>query len=184
MTDLPSDVLEAAERLTRLARDASSEDEREAYLTRREETLDEYGFEARIRSDDTREVLVLHPTEWLDDGTIRPERIEDTDRAAEIPLTGPGDPDDWTTIRDHNDRVVDRVRAEYGDVHGDNARALADFMGNHYARTVESATAAELAEFRSEYYPRNVWPSEEQKDVLDHSISIVFETTGSKTPEY
>ncbi len=184
MPELPTEVIEEAERLTRLTREASAENEREAYLSKREELLDDEAFEARVRSEDSREVLVLHPTEWVDGGTIRRDRIEDTDRAVEIPLTGPGDPDDWETVHRHNEDVVERVRANHGDLHGDNARALADFMENHYARPIESATAAELGEFRTEYYPRNVWPTEEQREIVDRSIEIVFETTDRRVPEY
>ncbi|MCL9814799.1 DUF7108 family protein [Natranaeroarchaeum aerophilus] len=184
MPELPTDVIEEAERLTRLAREVSDGSECDAYLSRRDDLLDDEAFEARIRSEDSREVLVLHPAEWLDDGTIRPDRIEDTDRAVEIPLTGPGDPDDWQTVKKHNRDVVERVRENHGDLHGDNARALAEFIGNHYARPIESATAAELQEFRTEYYPRNVWPTEEQRDVVDRSIEVVFETVDRRVPEY
>ncbi|MFC7115916.1 rnhA operon protein [Natronoarchaeum sp. GCM10025703] len=184
MPELPAAVVEEAERLTRLAREASVEREQAAYLSRRDDTLANHEFEARVRSEDTRDVLVLYPTEWLDDDMIRPDRIEDTDRAVEIPLSGPGDPDDWDEVRAHNDRIVERVREEHGDVHGDNARALADFMQNHYARRVEAATAAELSEFRTEYYLRNAWPSEEQRRAVDRSISLVFETTETRVPEY
>lgn len=184
MPELPTDVIEEAERLTRLAREASEENERDAYLTRRAELLDDEEFEPRVRSEDSREVLVLHPTEWLDDGTIRPDQIEDTDRAVEIPLTGPGDPDDWEAVHEHNAAVVEQIRENHGEPHADNARALADFMENHYARPIESATAAELAEFRTEYYPRNVWPTEEQREIVERSIEIVFETTDRRVPEY
>lgn len=184
MPELPTDVIEEAERLTRLAREASEENERDAYLTRRAELLDDEEFEPRVRSEDSREVLVLHPTEWLDDGTIRPDQIEDTDRAVEIPLTGPGDPDDWEAVHEHNAAVVEQLRENHGELHADNARALADFMENHYARPIESATAAELAEFRTEYYPRNVWPTEEQREIVERSIEIVFETTDRRVPEY
>jgi len=184
MAELPTDVIEEAERLTRLAREASADSEQTAYRDRRDELLADESFEARIRSEDSRDVLVLHPTEWLDDGTIRPDRIEDTDRAVEIPLTGPGDPDDWETVHSHNADVVARVREQYGDLHGDNARALADFMENHYARPIESASAAELHEFRTEYYRRNVWPTEEQRTLVDRSIAIVFEMTDRRVPEY
>lgn len=184
MSELPTDVLEEAERLTQLAREAGDGSERDAYLSRRDELLDDEAFEARIRSEDSREVLVLHPAEWLDDGTIRPDRIKNTDRAVEIPLTGPGDPDDWQRVEKHNRAVVKRVRETHGELHGDNARALADFMGNHYARPIESATSAEIQEFRTEYYQRNVWPTEEQRELVDRSIELVFETVDRRVPEY
>lgn len=184
MAELPDEVVEDAERLTHLAREAADDRESKAYRERRDETLAEHGFEARVRSDETREVLVVHPDEWIEDGTVRPDRIEDTDRAVEIPLTGPGDPDDWNEVRRHNDDVVDRVREAHGDVHGDNARALADFMQNHCAKKIEHASADELSEFRKEYYPRNAWPSEDQRATIDRSIALVFETAGTRLPEY
>jgi hypothetical protein len=62
-----------------------------------------------------------------------------------------------------------------GDRHADNASAFADFMSNHYARPVESATSDEVAEFLDEYYPRNVWPTERQRAIVKESIDLVFE---------
>lgn len=172
MTDLPSEVADEAERLTRLIRAAVDDNEREAYRERRRELLADPGFTARIReSDDT---LVCYPEEWVAEGEIRPERVEDTSRAVERSLSGAGDPDDWMAIAAHNDRVVERV-ATHGEVHGANARAFADFMSNHYARRVESATEAERREFRTEYFVRNAWPTDEQREALDRSLSLVFE---------
>ncbi|WP_327051491.1 DUF7108 family protein [Halomicrococcus gelatinilyticus] len=179
MADLPDDTVEEAERLTRLARNATDDDEREAYLAERESLLDPHDFTARVRSEDTRDVLVLHPGEWTEDGTIRVERVDDTDRAAEIPLDGPGDPDDWDEVDEHNRAVAAAVGDAHGDVHGANAAAFADFMSNHYARPVESATDAEVQEFLTEYFPRNAWPTDEQKAVVDESVELVFESAGA-----
>ncbi|WP_227354775.1 DUF7108 family protein [Haladaptatus salinisoli] len=175
MAELPNDTISEAERLTHLAREAG-DDEAEAYRAERERLLAEHDFIARIREDDARTVLVLHPAEWVEDGAIRVERIEDTGRAVEIPLDGPGDPDDWGEIDEHNRAVARTVRDAHGEVHGANAEAFADFMSNHYARPVESATAAEVDEFRTDYFRRNAWPSDAQKEVVEKSIELVFES--------
>ncbi|AZH24910.1 DUF7108 family protein [Haloplanus aerogenes] len=182
MTDLPREVVDAAERLTRLARRAVDDAEAAAYERDRDERLDEYGFTARIReSDDT---LVLHPAEWLDGDTARMDRIEDTDRAVEVPLSGSGDPEEWDDVETHNAEVVAQVAERTGEIHAANARAFADFMGNHYARRVETATAAELEEFLTEYYPRNAWPSEEERDAVTQSLEHVFAVTETALPEF
>ncbi|WP_458189245.1 DUF7108 family protein [Haladaptatus sp. NG-WS-4] len=175
MADLPPQTVEEAERLTHLAR-AAREDEAEAYRAERERLLAEHDFTARIREEDVRTVLVLHPGEWVEDGTIRVERIEDTERAVEIPLDGAGDPDDWDEIDDHNRAVARTVREEHGDVHGANASAFADFMSNHYARRVETATEDEVTEFCTEYFKRNAWPTDQQKKVVEKSLELVFES--------
>jgi hypothetical protein len=181
MSDLPREVVDAAERLTRLARRAVDDAEAAAYERDRDERLDEYGFTARIReADDT---LVLHPAEWLEGETARMDRIEDTDRAVEIPLSGSGDPEQWDEVEAHNAEVVEAVAERAGEVHAANARAFADFMGNHYARRVETAMADELQEFLTEYYPRNAWPSDEQRDVVVQSLEHVFTVTETEMPE-
>jgi hypothetical protein len=175
MTDLPREVVDAAERLTRLARRAVDDAEAATYERDRDERLAEYGFTARVReSDDT---LVCHPAEWLDGDTVRMDRIEDTDRAVEVSLSGSGDPESWDTVETHNAEVVEAVAERAGAVHAANARAFADFMGNHYARRVETATEAELREFLTEYYPRNAWPSDEQRDAVERSLEHVFAVT-------
>ncbi|SNZ12994.1 hypothetical protein SAMN06269185_2007 [Natronoarchaeum philippinense] len=184
MSELPTDVSEEAERLTRLAREAVDEDEAAAYRRRRASLLDNHEFTARIREDETGDVLVLHPEEWIEDGRIHPDRIEDTDRATEISLEGPGDPDEWDDVRDHNEAIAEQVRDAHGDVHGDNAAAFADFMQNHLAKPVESATGEEIQTFLSEYFPRNAWPSETQQAEIDRSIELVFETADARLPEF
>jgi len=168
MTELPREVVDTAERLTRLARRAVDDAEAAAYERDREERLAEYGFTARVReSDDT---LVCHPAEWLEGGTVR-------DRAVEVSLSGSGDPESWDAVEAHNAEVVEAVAERAGAVHAANARAFADFMGNHYARRVETATAAELREFLTEYFPRNAWPSEEQRGAVERSLEHVFAVT-------
>ncbi|QCC60364.1 rnhA operon protein [Natrinema thermotolerans] len=182
--DLPRGVVDEVERLTRLERTAVDDNEIEAYERRREELLENHDFTSRIRDDDGDDVLVCHPEEWHDDeaGVIRTDRIEDIDRAVEIPLEGTEDPDDWAAVDDRNRDLVAAVREAHGDVHGDNAALLADFAGNHYAKPIASLTADELAEFREEYLVRNAWPSEKQREVIAESIELVFEATGESAP--
>jgi hypothetical protein len=173
--ELPEETVEQAERLTRLAREAVDDAEAAAYREERADLLADRGFTARVREDDAGETLVLHPDEWTEDGVIRTDRIEDTSRAVEVSLSGPGDPDEWDAVDERNREVVARVRETHGEVHGDNAEAFADFMSNHYARPVESATDDEIAEFLSEYFPRNAWPSEKQRATVEDSLELVFE---------
>jgi hypothetical protein len=78
---------------------------------------------------------------------------------------------------------VDAVAERAGPVHAANVRAFADFMGNHYARRVETATPAELREFLTEYYLRNAWPSDEQRDVVVQSLEATFAVTETELPE-
>jgi hypothetical protein len=181
MSELPREVREEAERLTRLARRATDDAEAAAYERDRDRQLADHGFTARIRETD--DTLVLHPSEWLDGGVARLDSIEDTERAVEIPLSGSGDPERWDAVEEHNAAVVDDVRDRAGEVHAATARAFADFMGNHYARRVETATAAELREFLTEYYPRNAWPSDDQRAVVERSLEYVFEATETEPPE-
>ena len=181
--DLPPEaVVDEAERLTRLARDAVDESEAAAYRTDRAETLTEHDYTARVREDETRDVLVLHPEEWIDDGEIQTDRIEDTDRGIEIRLSGPGAGDDWAEIDEYNRDIVADVREAYDEDHAANVDALADFMGNHYAKPVHAATAAELREFIEEYYPRNAWPTPEQRAVVEKSVCAAFEVADERCP--
>jgi hypothetical protein len=172
MTDeLPEDVLDRAEELTRLARQAVDDAEAAAYREERERLLAEHDYTARVREDD-RAVLVCHPAEWVEDGTVVPERVEDIDRGVERPLEGPGVGAEWEVVAEHNDEVVQQVAAEHGEVHGANARALADFCSNHYAKPIETATDEELDEFVEEYFPRNAWPSDDQTAVVEESVRL------------
>ncbi len=173
---LPSDVLEEAERLTRLARDAVDDNERAAYRERRRQHLSEYDFTARVRTEDNGDVLVCHPAAWHDSeaGVIRTDRIEDLSRAEEVPLDAAGEFGDWESVEKQNRAVVKEVREHHGDVHGDNAAAFADFMGNHYARPVETATDGEIEEFCTEYFVRNAWPTAQQQAAVRESIDVVL----------
>jgi hypothetical protein len=182
-TDLPPETIEEAERLTRLAREAGSPDEREAHRERRREVMAEYDYTARVREEDAGEVLVLYPEEWIEEGLVRTNRIEELDRAVERPLSGPGNPEEWDAIEDHNRSAVERVAETEGPVHRANARAFADFMGNHYARPVESASNPEIEEFLTEYFPRNAWPSAEQKAVVEDSIDLLVDIASEDTSD-
>ncbi|ELZ03256.1 DUF7108 family protein [Natrialba aegyptia] len=177
--ELPADVVDEAERLTRLARKTPDENEAAAYENRRADLLADHNFSARVREEGDA-VLVCHPEEWHDDdaGVIRTDRIDDLSRAIEIPLEGTGDPDDWDAVDAQNRDLVAQVRAAHGDTHGENARRLADFAGNHYAKPIQSLTAAELEEFLTEYVVRNAWPSDAQQAVLWESVELAFETAG------
>jgi hypothetical protein len=176
---LPADVIDRAVTLTRRARAAVDENERDAYLETRSDLLADHGYEARVRTGDTGETLILHPSEWLDGGTAQLDRIEDTDRAIERSLSGPGTGDDWDEIDEHNREIAATIRERHGEIHGETAAAFAAFMSNHYSKTIEEATAAEREEFKTEYFPRNAWPTDEQREQLDRSMRLIFRTAKS-----
>ncbi|MEZ3144666.1 rnhA operon protein [Halobaculum sp. MBLA0143] len=179
--ELPADLVQDCRRLTRLARRATDDDEATAYRTDRDERLADHGFVSRVRETD--DTLVVYPSEWVDDdGTVDTTNVSDTDRAYELLLSGAGDPDEWDRVEEHNAEVVTAVGAEHGSTHRRNARAFADFVGNHYAKRVETATAAEVEEFLTEYYPRNAWPTERQRAVVRESVRYVFDAAGTTPP--
>jgi len=179
MSELPPDAIEAAERLTKLARQVGDEAEADAYRQRRAEMLVEHDFTARVREED--ETLVLHPEEWLEDGTVVLDRIEDTDRAVEVSLTA-SDEGSWEEIEEHNAALVDTVAEEYGELHAKNVRAFADFMGNHYLARVDNATDEQIAEFVTEYYPRNAWPDKKQREVVETSLEHLSTVSEADCP--
>ncbi|ERH08890.1 MAG: hypothetical protein J07HX64_00642 [halophilic archaeon J07HX64] len=174
--ELPARVVEEAERLTRRAREAVDEAERAGALRARDRLLAGRGFTARLRNEDNREVLVLYPAEWVTDGTVQPGRIDDLGRGVERPLSGAGE-DDWASVDTHNRDLARTVERAHGEIHGANAQALADFAGNHYGKRIERLTGTELRLFLEEYYPRNVWPTDDQKAVVEESVRLVFEQT-------
>lgn len=180
---LPSDVADEVERLTRLARRAVDDHEAAAYRERRTDILDDYGFTDRIREGDDGDVLVCHPETWIEDGVVRTDRIEDTDRALEVPLDGPGDPEQWDELHDRNLELAERVAEEYGSVHGANAEELAIYASNHFAKPIEALSPVELERFRTEYYPRNVWPTDAQAAALDESLEYTFEVASVPFPD-
>jgi hypothetical protein len=180
--ELPPDVVEEAERLTRLARDVPDPSEAAAHRDRRDDLLADHGYTARYRDED--DTLVINPAEWFEDGVARTERIDDLSRAVERPLSDAGADDEWRAVEDHNAALVDRVDAAHGPVHAANARAFADFMANHYTRRVETASRRELREFLDDYYPRNAWPTEQQKAVVDESLRLLFDVAETELPDY
>jgi hypothetical protein len=169
--DVPAEVVDEAERLTRLARRAADPAAAEGYRDRRDELVTDHEYTPRLREED--DTLVLYPEEWMDDGTVQLDRIETTDRAVEVSLSGPGDADRYREIAAYNDAVADAVADAHADAHAETARSFAAFMSNHYVRAVDDATPDMRAEFREEYLPRNGWPSDEQLAVLDESLDVI-----------
>ncbi|GGL72107.1 DUF7108 family protein [Halocalculus aciditolerans] len=180
MPELPEDTVEEVERLTRLARDAVDDAAADAYRAERDELLDEHGYTARHReADDT---LVLHPKEWLDDaGTVRMDAV-DTEEAVELSLSGPGDAAAYRETAEQNAAIVDAVAEKHGETHAANVRTLADFAENHYAKPIGDLASEEVEEFAEEYFPRNAWPTDEQRELLEQSLEYALkeaETVGS-----
>ena len=182
--EVPPVVVDDAERLTHLAREAVDDDEAAAYRADRDAQLDAHDFAARVREDDTGETLVLHPEEWVDDGTIRPERVDDTDRAIELSLSGTDSPDDWQAVDDHNRELVERVRETHGDEHAAVVDALADFASNHYAKPIEALSAAELREFDVDYVTRNAWLDDAALAVLEESVRSALDAAKERVPDW
>lgn len=174
MAEVPDDIVDEVERLARLARRTVDDNERKAYTERQNALLEDHGFRARIREEDQRDVLVCYPEDWIEDGTVHPDNVDDTDRAIERPLDGPGDPDDWDAVDATNREAVRAVAESAGPVHRANADAFADYMGNHYAKPVDEATRAEVEEFLTEYFPRNAWPTDDQRAVVRESLGYLF----------
>jgi hypothetical protein len=170
---VPEAVVSEAERLTRLAADAAVEAEAEVYRERRAAIADDHDVTARVRDED--DTLVLYPEEWVEDGVIQVDRIEDTDRAVEVSLSGPDHGAEWADVEAANEAIVAAVAEAHGQTHAANVRAFADFMGNHYLKRVDDATTDETAEFLTEYYPRNAWPSAEQAAVVEESLALAAE---------
>ncbi|MFB6093996.1 MAG: rnhA operon protein [Halanaeroarchaeum sp.] len=173
----PPDVIEEAERLTRLARRATDDAEAAAYRDRRETVLAEEDFVARVREDDDGATLVCHPAEWVDEeGVVDLDAVEDLGRGVEVSLSGADAGDGWAETDAHNRAHVEAVRERHGDRHAENARAFADFMGNHYAAAVEDATGRQIGTFLREYYPRNAWPSGDAAASVNRSVRLLLET--------
>ena len=178
---LPEAVVTRALALTRRMREAVDDDERAAYREERDDLLADHGYAPRVREDGAGETLVLYPEEWVEDGVVQVDRIDDVDRGVERSLSGVGG-DDWAAVETHNRTVAERVAGEHGDAHGANAHAFADFMGNHYCKRVETATPAEREEFLKEYFRRNAWPTDDQRAVVERSLRLV-RTAGRREAE-
>lgn len=182
MSDLPEAVVDRAVELTRRARRATDQNEAEAYRRERSALLSDHGFRARLKREDGSDVLVLHPEEWVVDGGVDVERVDDIGRGIEVALSGPDDDEEWETVEGHNRALARAVADEHGEPHAATADALADFAGNHYFKRIEDLTAAELGEFRTEYFPRNAFPDDDQRAALGESLRLVFETAGTEPP--
>ncbi|ELZ50821.1 hypothetical protein C464_01826 [Halorubrum coriense DSM 10284] len=176
--DVPVEAVDEAERLTRLAREAESaeptpeiEAAADQYRERRDALATEYGYTVRVRDED--DTLVLYPDEWMDHGTVQLDRVEDTGRAVEVSLSGPGDADRYREVAAYNEAVAEAVAEREADVHARTAETFAAFMSNHYVRPVDDATPAMRAEFREEYLVRNGWPTDEQLAAVDESLSMI-----------
>jgi len=141
------------------------------YRKRRDELAAEHGYVPRVREED--DTLVLYPDEWMDGDTVRVDRIEDTDRAVEVSLSGPGDAGRYRAVAAYNDAVAEAVAEREAAVHARTAEAFAAFMSNHYVRRVDEAGPETRAEFREEYLVRNGWPTDEQLAVVEESLSVI-----------
>lgn len=171
--ELPLAIREEILQLAREER-TSPFDGRKTLRAEREKLLTEYGFSSRFREDEGGVVLVCFPTSWLKDGKLDRESVSDLDRAVELPITGSDDPATWREIARENERIAEAVNNRHGETHGKNAASFADFMNNHRARPIHRATEDDIAEFLTDYFPRNVWPSPEQKHAIDESIRLAM----------
>ena len=169
--DVPVGVVDEAERLTRLARRTEDDAAAAFYRERRDDLVAGHDYVPRLREDD--DTLVLYPDEWMEDGTVQLDRIETTDRAVEVSLSGPGDADRYDEIAAYNEAVADAVADARGEVHAATARSFAAFMSNHYVRAVDDATPEVREEFREEYLPRNGWPTDEQLAAVEESLTVI-----------
>ena len=84
--ELPDDVTARARTLTRRMREALDDDERAAYREERDDLLAGHGYVPRVREDEAGETLVLYPEEWIEDGVVQVDRIDDVDRGVERSL--------------------------------------------------------------------------------------------------
>lgn len=181
MSDLPQSVVDEAVRLTRLAREAADPAEAAAYRAERDRLVAANGYHARVRTSD--DVLVCYPSDWVKDGDVQPGRIDDTGRALERSLGGVVERESYDRVAAQNQETVDRIADAYGPIHGANAAAFAAFMANYYTRPMTTATARQVSEFLEEYYPRNVWPTDEQAAVVEDTLRLLFELADRDVPD-
>lgn len=161
-----------AVRLTRLSR--VDESNAEVYIEERDSLVGERGYRARVREDDT---LVLYPDDWVVDGTVRVDKIEDKNRALELPLDPEGRA--WEEVHDENRSLLESFAESVEDeAHVFNASAFAEFVENHYSISVRDARQKHVREFLDEYYVRNVWPSEDAAGRVGESLSLLFDSVG------
>ena len=112
--DIPPEAVTEAERLTRLAREAVDPAAARQYRDRRDALVDDHDYTPRLREED--DTLVLYPSEWVEDGTVRFDQIEDTDRAVEVSLSGPGDADRYSEVAAYNAAVAGLIAVTVAEV--------------------------------------------------------------------
>lgn len=181
MPELPDRVVDTAKAMTRAGR-RGTHAEPEALRRRRDALLDQYGYAARVREDESGPVLVCYPEDWIEDGLFQPEAVDSTDDAVEAPLWTARTDEDWAAIDAHNRALADAVAGRHGQVHGANAVAFGTYMANHHATRVEDATAEQVREFLDEYFPRNAWASADQAAAIERSLERLYETAGEPYP--
>ncbi len=148
--DVPVEAVDEAERLTRLAREAESaeptpeiEEAAAFYRERRDELAADHGYVPRVRERD--DTLVLYPEAWMDGDTVRVDRVEDTDRAVEVSLSGPGDAGRYREVAAYNDAVAEAVAEREAAVHARIAEILDD-RGIPAAKGDEGAWAPPISD--------------------------------------
>lgn len=180
--ELPQAVVDRAVALTRSARRAGDAGTASALERSRDRMLETFGFEARIRESDDGAVLVCYPTEWLEDGVARLDRIKDRSRAIERSVSAESADAGFDEVDGHNREIVAAVESIAGSDHAANVTAFADFMGNHRLRPLEMATTADVKEFLDEFYPRNAWPTDKQETRVEESLRLAFEEANAPVP--
>lgn len=173
MSEIPEGVLDDVVSLSQKAIQAVDQQEISAYQQRRDDLLAPFGYTCRIRTDNDGEVLVCYPKEWLDGDTINIDKMDDLTQAIERPIFDSPSERNFSEIEQHNRAIASGIAKDHGPIHGTTASAFADFMSNHYKQRIEEATVTEFEEFRTEYFPRNAWPSDVQKRVLDETIQLL-----------
>ncbi len=181
MPDLPPSVVQTVRAMTRTARFATHA-RPDAIRERRDALLARFGYRARVRADDPVPTLVCYPDAWIEDGLLQPEQLESTDDAVEVPLSSVGSLEEFEAIEAHNQDVAQRVTDHYGALHGKTAAAFGTYMANHHNAPIEAATPSQVDHFRSDYFPRNAWPTDEQVAALDTSLELLFEVANVADP--
>lgn len=142
----------------------------EEVLERRDRLVRSHGHRARLRLDDM--VLVLYPEEWVEDGEVRFEEVEDVDRALEVEL----EPEkEWGEAHSENKELLSEFGERVEDHHVYNARVFTEFLENHYSISVMDARQEHVNEFLEEFYPRNAWPSRQARVCVDESVEMFLE---------
>lgn len=140
----------------------------------RDAIAERHGYGVRLRDAD--DVLVCYPLDWLDDGTVDLDSVEDLDRAVEVSLGGGSD--DVADVRDANDAVVEPVLEEADDAVGYDAAAFAEYCENHHRARLGEVSRTQVERFLEEYYPRNVWPPDGAEDRVEEALRRVLDRAG------